>query len=153
MAAIRANLLICAEILALEGWYSPPQLLLPLAEFWAVASMLSSILSLLAIFGLARGSAINKRQAITTLSSGAIEAFKPYTLYASTAYCDPSKTLSWSCGGLFFGSSYATLKTSVLTFTTQIIARVTPPSNLTLLAVTGRLSSSVREFTFLNYYV
>jgi hypothetical protein len=52
------------------------------------------------------------------------------------------------------GSFYAALETSVLTFTTtQTSARVTPPFNPTLLAVTGRLSSSVREFTFLNYYL
>ncbi|KIY52535.1 lipase class 3 family protein, partial [Fistulina hepatica ATCC 64428] len=27
-----------------------------------------------------------------------ITPFKPYTYYASTAYCDPSTTLNWTCG-------------------------------------------------------
>jgi hypothetical protein len=67
--------------------------------------MLSSILSLLAIFGLAHASAVNKRQDTTVLSSEEIEAFRPYTLYAATAYCDPSQTLAWSCGGLCLGRS------------------------------------------------
>ena len=33
----------------------------------------------------------------------------------------------------------------------QRIAQVTPPFSLTLLAVTSRMSSTVRDFTFLNY--
>ncbi|EKM50550.1 uncharacterized protein PHACADRAFT_263889 [Phanerochaete carnosa HHB-10118-sp] len=38
------------------------------------------------------------RQSITALSTTAIETFKPYTHYASTAYCQPSMTLKWTCG-------------------------------------------------------
>ncbi|KAI0684506.1 Alpha/Beta hydrolase protein [Cytidiella melzeri] len=38
------------------------------------------------------------RQAISPLSASAIAAFAPYTHYASTAYCTPSTTLTWSCG-------------------------------------------------------
>lgn len=67
--------------------------------------MLSYILPLIAIFGLSHASAVIKRQATTILSSEEIEAFKPYTLYAATAYCDPSQTSSWSCGGLRLGRS------------------------------------------------
>ena len=63
--------------------------------------MLSHILSLLSIFGFAHAGAVNKRQVITALSSAEIESFKPYTLYAGAAYCQPSLTSSWSCGGLF----------------------------------------------------
>jgi hypothetical protein len=63
--------------------------------------MLSHILALLSIFGLAHAGAVTKRQVITTLSSAEIESFKPYTLYAGAAYCQPSLTLSWSCGGMF----------------------------------------------------
>ncbi|KAI0062860.1 alpha/beta-hydrolase [Artomyces pyxidatus] len=40
-----------------------------------------------------------KRQSITTLSTTQIEAFKPFTFFASAAYCQPSTTLAWSCGG------------------------------------------------------
>jgi uncharacterized membrane protein len=36
--------------------------------------------------------------AITTISTADTEAFKPFTFYASTAYCQPSDTLAWSCG-------------------------------------------------------
>ena len=67
-------------------------------------TMLSCILALLSIFGLAHASAI-KRQAITSLSSAQIESFRPFTLYAAAAHCLPSQTLSWSCGGLFLTHS------------------------------------------------
>ena len=63
--------------------------------------MLTHILGLLAIFWLAHAGAVTKRQDITPLSSTKIESFKPYTLYAAVAYCQPSLTLSWSCGGSF----------------------------------------------------
>ncbi|KAI9440856.1 lipase [Lactarius indigo] len=39
------------------------------------------------------------RQGITTLSQAQIEDFKPYSFYAAAAYCNPSNTLTWSCGG------------------------------------------------------
>ena len=42
-----------------------------------------------------------KRQAITTLTTAQITAFKPFTFFASTAYCQPSATLAWNCGGRF----------------------------------------------------
>ncbi|KAI9510544.1 lipase [Russula earlei] len=51
----------------------------------------------LASIGLAHA-AVLPRQAISTLSSTAIDAFAPYTYFASTAYCDPSTTINWSCG-------------------------------------------------------
>ncbi|KAI0058955.1 lipase [Artomyces pyxidatus] len=33
-----------------------------------------------------------------TLSQPQITTFRPFTLFASAAYCDPSKTLTWTCG-------------------------------------------------------
>ncbi|THH17778.1 hypothetical protein EW146_g3101 [Bondarzewia mesenterica] len=39
-----------------------------------------------------------KRQSITTLSQTQISDFKPFTFFASTAYCNPSTTLTWTCG-------------------------------------------------------
>jgi len=42
-----------------------------------------------------------KRQAITPLAAAQISAFKPFTFFASTAYCNPSNTLAWNCGGEF----------------------------------------------------
>jgi len=38
------------------------------------------------------------RPSITTLTSRQIDAFKTYTYFASAGYCDPSATLSWTCG-------------------------------------------------------
>ncbi|KIM90201.1 hypothetical protein PILCRDRAFT_175031 [Piloderma croceum F 1598] len=38
------------------------------------------------------------RQSITTLSNSQIDAFTPYTWFASTGYCQASDTLTWSCG-------------------------------------------------------
>ncbi|KAH9169449.1 lipase, partial [Lactarius sanguifluus] len=39
-----------------------------------------------------------KRQSITALSSSQISSYAPFTHFASTAYCNPSSTISWSCG-------------------------------------------------------
>lgn len=44
---------------------------------------------------------LGKRQsasAITTLSTTQITAFRPYTHYASTAFCSPNVTRTWTCG-------------------------------------------------------
>lgn len=35
---------------------------------------------------------------VTTLSDAEVAAFAPFTHYASTAYCDPSTTATWTCG-------------------------------------------------------
>ncbi|GJE91306.1 lipase family protein [Phanerochaete sordida] len=41
---------------------------------------------------------LEARQSISALGTTTIESFKPYTFYASTAYCQPSATLTWTCG-------------------------------------------------------
>jgi len=41
---------------------------------------------------------LSKRQSITALTAAQISAFKPFTFFASTAYCNPSTTINWSCG-------------------------------------------------------
>ncbi|KDQ26489.1 hypothetical protein PLEOSDRAFT_1044280 [Pleurotus ostreatus PC15] len=41
---------------------------------------------------------LETRQSITVLSSAQISAFKPYSFYASTAYCKPATTKTWTCG-------------------------------------------------------
>jgi len=38
------------------------------------------------------------RQAITALSTSTIDSFTPFTFLASAAYCQPSTTLTWTCG-------------------------------------------------------
>ena len=70
--------------------------------------MLPHIVALLTLFGLAHHvDVVTKRQQfITTLSSAEIEVFKPYTFYAAVAYCQPSLTFSWKCGGLCSGCSF-----------------------------------------------
>jgi hypothetical protein len=44
--------------------------------------------------------AASRRQtaAITAVSAADTAAFKPFTFYASAAYCQPTDTLAWSCG-------------------------------------------------------
>lgn len=42
--------------------------------------------------------ALEERQSITTLSTAQVTVFRPYTHYASTAYCEPAQTLAWNCG-------------------------------------------------------
>ena len=67
--------------------------------------MLSYILFLSSIFNLAHAAAtvgaVTDPQALTGLSSTQVESFRPYSLYAAAAYCQPSQTLSWSCGGTY----------------------------------------------------
>ncbi|KAI0075336.1 lipase class 3 family protein [Panus rudis PR-1116 ss-1] len=41
---------------------------------------------------------VERRQAITTLSASQVSSFKPFTFYASAAYCQPANTLAWNCG-------------------------------------------------------
>lgn len=62
-------------------------------------SLLASIVNAAPGFELVQ---LSKRQSITTLSSPQISSFKPYTFFASTAYCNPSMTINWSCGGTGF---------------------------------------------------
>jgi hypothetical protein len=37
----------------------------------------------------------------TTLTPAQINEFAPFTHFASAAYCNPSTTINWSCGGAF----------------------------------------------------
>lgn len=61
-----------------------------------MAALLAALLALLpAAFA---APALETRTSISALSTSQIEAFKPFTHYASTAYCQPSTTLTWSCG-------------------------------------------------------
>ncbi|KAF8623156.1 hypothetical protein AX17_007544 [Amanita inopinata Kibby_2008] len=41
---------------------------------------------------------LERRQTITPLTSSQISHYTPYTHFASTAYCQPSTTISWTCG-------------------------------------------------------
>ncbi|PPQ80915.1 hypothetical protein CVT25_014335 [Psilocybe cyanescens] len=41
---------------------------------------------------------LSARQSITALTAAQISVFKPFTHFASTAYCQPSTTINWSCG-------------------------------------------------------
>jgi hypothetical protein len=58
---------------------------------------LRSVFALVSI-GLVRASAV-KRQTVTQLGTAQIDGFAPFTHFASTAYCNPSTTINWSCGG------------------------------------------------------
>ncbi|KAF8997862.1 lipase [Cyathus striatus] len=57
------------------------------------------------IFALLAGAAVvsalptlEGRQSISTLSAAQVSTYKPYTYYASAAYCKPATTLAWNCG-------------------------------------------------------
>ena len=41
---------------------------------------------------------LHARQAITALSTAQVSAFRPYRYYATTGYCRPNETITWSCG-------------------------------------------------------
>ncbi|KAG5640072.1 hypothetical protein DXG03_001307, partial [Asterophora parasitica] len=40
----------------------------------------------------------SRQSAVTTLTAAQVASYKPYTLYASVAYCKPAQTLAWNCG-------------------------------------------------------
>lgn len=40
-------------------------------------------------------------RSVTALSAAQISEYTPYTHYASTAFCNPSTTLTWTCGGAY----------------------------------------------------
>lgn len=42
--------------------------------------------------------AVKRQSGITALTQSQITAFRPYTHFASTAYCSPKSTLAWNCG-------------------------------------------------------
>ncbi|KAK0220861.1 alpha/beta-hydrolase [Armillaria nabsnona] len=45
-----------------------------------------------------QSSVLERRQSVTILTSAQVSAFKPYTFYLSAGYCQPSTTLTWTCG-------------------------------------------------------
>ncbi|KAI0258641.1 Alpha/Beta hydrolase protein [Gloeopeniophorella convolvens] len=57
----------------------------------------SALFSLLVLSGASRATSI-KRQSVTALSQSQISAFKPFTQFTGAVYCQPSTTLSWTCG-------------------------------------------------------
>ncbi|KAF7317834.1 Lipase [Mycena kentingensis (nom. inval.)] len=60
------------------------------------------MLSLAFVLGLASFAAaapsLVARQSVSALSAAQVTAFKPYSFYASSAYCSPASTLAWNCG-------------------------------------------------------
>lgn len=63
----------------------------------ALTSMLLLLLSVSRI-SLAVPTSLRIRQGITVLTTAEIAAFKPFTFFASTGYCQPDATLAWNCG-------------------------------------------------------
>ncbi|KAH8110731.1 lipase [Phellopilus nigrolimitatus] len=67
------------------------------ATLVVLALVLSSISSVYASpFRVVRESA--KRDDIPTLTDSQVAAFRPYTYFASAAYCTPNTTINWTCG-------------------------------------------------------
>ncbi|KIP07433.1 hypothetical protein PHLGIDRAFT_105650 [Phlebiopsis gigantea 11061_1 CR5-6] len=58
----------------------------------------SFVTTLVVLSVLGAGAVPLRRQSISVLSQSQISVFKPYTSYASTAYCNAASTLTWSCG-------------------------------------------------------
>ncbi|GJE91296.1 lipase family protein [Phanerochaete sordida] len=62
-------------------------------------ALLRGLLALVALLPAALAApTLEARQSITALGASTISGFKPYTHYASTAYCAPANTLAWNCG-------------------------------------------------------
>ncbi|KAK0188493.1 alpha/beta-hydrolase [Armillaria mellea] len=65
-----------------------------------MATLTSMLLLLLSVsrISLAVPTSLRIRQGITVLTTAEIAAFKPFTFFASTGYCQPDATLAWNCG-------------------------------------------------------
>ncbi|KAF8508908.1 lipase [Gautieria morchelliformis] len=59
--------------------------------------MMLSVLSL-GFLSFTSAAVLPRQGPVTAVSSAQINTFTPYTSFASAAYCDPSKTINWSCG-------------------------------------------------------
>ncbi|KAK0489331.1 alpha/beta-hydrolase [Armillaria novae-zelandiae] len=69
--------------------------MVPSLTCWAaLAALVASLVSASPL----QSSVLERRQSVTTLTSAQVSAFKPYTFYASAGYCQPSTTLTWTCG-------------------------------------------------------
>ncbi|TFK17669.1 lipase [Coprinopsis marcescibilis] len=56
-------------------------------------------LSLLSLVGFsAAAPTLEARQGVSTLTTAQVASYKPYTYYASAAYCAPANTRAWNCG-------------------------------------------------------
>lgn len=66
-----------------------------------LTNFMASILvaTLLGIAAVQASPTLVSSQTITALATSQIDAFSPYTYFAKAAYCTPSTTISWSCGG------------------------------------------------------
>ncbi|EJC99932.1 lipase [Fomitiporia mediterranea MF3/22] len=72
-----------------------------------VRLLFSILVAAFAVFSLAHATPIYssgagpdflRRESITTLSTDQISTFRPFSFFASAAYCNPSVTRNWSCG-------------------------------------------------------
>ena len=81
---------------------------------------------LFGLVGLTIATVIPRADPITALSASQIAAFKPFSNYAATAYCQPAAVLNKSCG-----SEHQSLHSSVNTSLTifKFTATQTPRSN------------------------
>ncbi|KAK0489259.1 alpha/beta-hydrolase [Armillaria novae-zelandiae] len=71
--------------------------MVPSLNCWAAfAALVASLVSASPL----QSSVLERRQSVTTLTSAQVSTFKPYTFYASAGYCQPSTTLTWTCGAL-----------------------------------------------------
>ncbi|KAF8510192.1 alpha/beta-hydrolase [Hysterangium stoloniferum] len=60
--------------------------------------MLSFISFGLGLIPFTYGLVLPRQGAVTAVSTAQINSFSPFTHFASTAYCQPSTTINWSCG-------------------------------------------------------
>ncbi|KAM5530142.1 hypothetical protein V8D89_014106 [Ganoderma adspersum] len=66
---------------------------------WSVSIALFALLAVVRAIPTSTTLTPQRRQTnIAPIPLGEISSFRPYTWYASTAYCEPADTLAWDCG-------------------------------------------------------
>ena len=72
----------------------------PLPRFSTVVVLAAALVAYASPTPLTPSSVVRRQTQgdISPLSTAQIASFKPYTHYASTAYCQPATTRTWDCG-------------------------------------------------------
>ena len=112
--------------------------------FWQEKMLRPTLSAATFFFGLVQATLVD-RQGVSPLYPSEISFYLSFANFSAAAYCQPSKTLSWDCGGI----AAITLHTSVYFLTTfkKNVTRIVI-SNPWLLVAMGRISRSVRYYSF-----
>jgi len=112
--------------------------------FWQGKMLRSTLSAAVFLFGLVQATLLGQHW-VSPLHSSEISFYLSFANFSAAAYCQPSKTISWDCGGI----KSISLNKSVCFLTTfkPSVMRIVI-SNPWHLVGMGRISHSVRDYSF-----